>query len=260
MSFCFLSQCIVPYVERHQRNTFSSSSSAAYGSKGEKVSGDVVLDALIGNSKAIAIREALETVAQTKTHMTYAEFSEVVGGVTGGHTKEKEVAAVCQTMQDAGVIIKLEDVVYLNPSQLTRDLLKVLPAVPSAVYGVSAEELKVMEGELETMRKEVDKAAARASFNSNVIVGSGLFLLISQLAVFIRLTYVELSWDVMEPISYFVSVFNAILVYIYFMLYKRDFSFDDWSSRLHSHFHEKSIESRGINYSRYKHLVKKLRK
>ena len=44
------------------------------------------------------------------------------------------------------------------------------------------------------------------------------------------------------------------------MLYKRDFSFDDWSTRLESHFAQKNIENRGIDYTRYKNLVKKLRK
>jgi hypothetical protein len=43
----------------------------------------------------------------------------------------------------------------------------------------------------------------------------------------------------MEPISYFVGMGNGILVYVYFMLYKRDFSFDDWRSRLEKYFKRK---------------------
>ena len=74
-----------------------------------------------------------------------------------------------------------------------------------------------------------------------MIIGVGLLALVTQLFLFIRLTYVELSWDVMEPISYFVGVFNAILVYLYFMVYNRDFSFDDWSSRMQKHFWKRNI-------------------
>ena len=60
--------------------------------------------------------------------------------------------------------------------------------------------------------------------------------------------------------AYAPGVFNAILVYIYFMLYNRDFTFGDWSTRLQSHFRQKNIEKNGINYVRYKSLLKKLRK
>jgi hypothetical protein len=72
------------------------------------------------------------------------------------------------------------------------------------LYRYAKEELQELEGELAEMHAEIEKAAAKARFNSNAIVGSGLLLLCCQLAVFIRLTYVELSWDVMEPVSYFV--------------------------------------------------------
>jgi hypothetical protein len=78
--------------------------------------------------------------------------------------------------------------------------------------------------------------------------------------MFMRLTYVELSWDVMEPISYFVGVFNAILLYVYFMVNKRDFSFDDWSKRMQKHFWRRNIEKKHIDYAKYAKLMKRLRK
>ena len=84
--------------------------------------------------------------------------------------------------------------------------------------------------------------------------------MVTQFVVFLRLTYVELSWDVMEPISYFAGVFNAILVYIYFMVYKRDFSFDDWSSRMQASYTESAISKKGIDFEKYKKIARKLRK
>ena len=38
-----------------------------------------------------------------------------------------------------------------------------------------------------------------------------------QWGVFLRLTFFELSWDVMEPISYFFSSLWGIVAYAYFM-------------------------------------------
>jgi len=244
---------VLPFSLRALRH-FSASSHA-----GDKLSGDVLGD-LLGNAKAVAIRLELGALAEVQTHMRYAEFADVVKANSGGDTKESEVAEACRTLQAAGVIIRLEDVVYLHPSELTRDVLRALPTVPSSVFGVTEEEMRELEAELVAMHAEIEKAAASARFNSNTIVGAGLLLLCTQLAVFVRLTYVELSWDVMEPLSYFVGVGNAILVYIYFMVYKRDFTFGDWSTRLHDHFRWKNIRLRGIDHGRYTQLLRKLRR
>ena len=165
-----------------------------------------------------------------------------------------------EILQKAGVIVKLDDVVYTNPGQLTRDVLAVLPKVPSYVYGVSDTELESLEADLAAQEAEVSSAAGKARWRSNAVVGSGLAFMVTQFVVFLRLTYVELSWDVMEPISYFAGVFNAILVYIYFMVYKRDFSFDDWSSRMQASYTESAISKKGIDFEKYKKIARKLRK
>ena len=47
---------------------------------------------------------------------------------------------------------------------------------------------------------------------------AGLALLVVQWSLFLRLTFWELSWDVMEPISYFFSSLWGILAYCYFLV------------------------------------------
>ena len=85
-------------------------------------------------------------------------------------------------------------------------------------------------------------------------------MLCTQFALFLRLTYVEFSWDVMEPISYFVGAFNAILIYAYFMVNQSDFSFDDWSTRMARFFSKNEARRRGIDYARYNAIARRLRK
>ena len=50
-----------------------------------------------------------------------------------------------------------------------------------------------------------------------MLLWAGLTLLVLQWGVFLRLTFFELSWDVMEPISYFFSSLWGIVAYAYFM-------------------------------------------
>lgn len=200
-----------------------------------------------------------ELVSNSSCHsVSLNEFRSLMAdrGVVGDKAQDEMLA----TLQKAGVIIKLDDVVYTNPGQLTRDVLAVLPGVPSYVYGVSDAELVSLEADLAAQEAEVSAAAAKARWRSNVVVGSGLALMCTQLVVFMRLTYVELSWDVMEPISYFVGAFNAILVYIYFMVYQRDFSFNDWTSRMQRSYTKSAVSKKGIDWERYKKIARKLRK
>ena len=53
---------------------------------------------------------------------------------------------------------------------------------------------------------------------TNGLLWAGLALLVLQWGVFLRLTFFELSWDVMEPISYFFSSLWGIMAYAYFMV------------------------------------------
>jgi hypothetical protein len=50
------------------------------------------------------------------------------------------------------------------------------------------------------------------------VLWAGLILLVAQWSLFLRLTFWELSWDVMEPISYFFSSLWGILAYCYFLV------------------------------------------
>ncbi len=53
---------------------------------------------------------------------------------------------------------------------------------------------------------------------TNGVLWAGLALLLVQWSLFLRLTFWELSWDVMEPISYFFSSLWGIVAYCYFLV------------------------------------------
>lgn len=230
---------------------------------------DRVLSELLAGAKAVAVREHLEALSSpdaadrepgTKptTHLTRAAFDALLA--EHGYADAASRADATRAFRDAGAVVVLGDLVYLDGAQVTRDILHALPAVPGAVYGLDPKTLAELESEMAAIQVDVDAAAARAARRSNAIVFGGLVLLCAQLATFVRLTYVELSWDVMEPISYFVGVFNAILLYVYFMVNQRDFSFDDWSKRMRAHFRRRNIERARVDAARYAALARRLGK
>ena len=68
---------------------------------------------------------------------------------------------------------------------------------------------------LEKERKELDIKAAR---NANIFVWSSLAFMALQFGFLARLTWWEYSWDIMEPVTYFVGYGTAIICYAYFVI------------------------------------------
>ena len=255
--------------EKGERGSSRGQSDANVASDERLTNDDRVLSELLAGAKAVAVREHLEALSSpdpadrefgTKptTHLTRAAFDALLA--EHGYADAASRADATRAFRDAGAVVVLGDLVYLDGAQVTRDVLHALPAVPGAVYGLDPETLAELESEMAAIQVDVDAAAARAARRSNAIVFGGLVLLCAQLATFVRLTYVELSWDVMEPISYFVGVFNAILLYVYFMVNQRDFSFDDWSKRMRAHFRRRNIERARVDAARYAALARRLGK
>jgi len=81
-----------------------------------------------------------------------------------------------------------------------------------------------------------------------LVIYGGLGYLVAQWAFLARLTWWEFNWDIMEPVTYFVTFGTAILGYFYFALLKRDYSYQDlretvYWKRLHGNFRRKQFDA-----------------
>lgn len=60
-----------------------------------------------------------------------------------------------------------------------------------------------------------------AQRRTNVLTWVGLGLMSVQFGILARLTWWEYSWDIMEPVTYFVTYGTAMAGYAYFVLTKQ---------------------------------------
>ena len=60
--------------------------------------------------------------------------------------------------------------------------------------------------------------ALKSEKRTNVMVWMGLGYMAVQFGVLARLTWWEYSWDIMEPVTYFVTYGTAMAAYAYFAL------------------------------------------
>ena len=75
------------------------------------------------------------------------------------------------------------------------------------------------------------EAEAIADRRTNVLTWAGLGLMSVQFGILARLTWWEYSWDIMEPVTYFVTYGTAMACYAYFVL-TRQVRNDSWVETL----------------------------
>lgn len=86
----------------------------------------------------------------------------------------------------------------------------------------------------------------------------GLGLMSVQFGVLARLTWWEYSWDIMEPVSYFVGYATTMAMYAYFVVTRQDYVLPDVRNRLFLIAFYKFARRRGMDVSRYNDLCNEL--
>jgi len=66
---------------------------------------------------------------------------------------------------------------------------------------------------------------------TNVMTWLGLGLMSVQFGILARLTWWEYSWDIMEPVTYFVTYGTAMAAYAYFCITKQEYQYGDVRDR-----------------------------
>ena len=100
-------------------------------------------------------------------------------------------------------------------------------------------------------KEEIDRKAHK---QMRFVLWAGLFGLTLQMLVFFRLTFWELSWDVMEPVAFFATGTGIICGYAYFMFTSRDPSYQDFMKRLYHSRQRKLFRKLNFDIKRYREL------
>lgn len=91
------------------------------------------------------------------------------------------------------------------------------------------------------------------------ILWSGLAASLLQVGLFFRLTFWEFSWDVMEPIAFFVTSTGLVVGYAYFLFTSRDPTYQDFMKRLFISRQRKLIKRYNFDVERFRELQRKSR-
>ncbi|XP_076939804.1 calcium uniporter protein 5, mitochondrial-like [Bidens hawaiensis] len=190
------------------------------------------------------VRSALKQIPTNS--ISYSEFVTVCIDSCGKHEQGVEFSKM---LDQAGDVIVLGNVVVLRPDQLAKSMEKLISqsiAIPNDPRRQELEKLEMQKALID--KKSLSRVRAE--------LYGGLGFIILQTLGFMRLTFWELSWDVMEPICFFVTSFHFALAYMFFIKTSKEPTFEGYFQRRFKTKQRKLMEMHGFDLQKYNDLSK----
>lgn len=140
--------------------------------------------------------------------------------------------------------------VYLHPTQIMAAVRRILPIDKEALQI----QLEQAESELSIMEKHYRSIQNKARLRSQLANYTFFAALAAQWGILFRLTYWELSWDVTEPIGFFVGGLASMGSLAWFLKTRQDFSFEAMHQRFISDYERREFERSKFDIRKYKAL------
>ncbi|RLN40625.1 uncharacterized protein C2845_PM01G08060 [Panicum miliaceum] len=179
---------------------------------------------------------------------------DIAGSVEGG-------PRLARALDDSGVVIVLGDAVFLRPDMVAKAIGSViLPAAKQQLAPRAGDEESEARRREELDAMESQKAAIDAAAAAQVRceLWCGLGLVAAQTLGFMRLTFWELSWDVMEPVCFYVTSLYFMSGYAFFMRTATEPSFEGFFRSRFASRQRRLMRARGFDAGRYNALRQEL--
>ncbi|KAM4703309.1 calcium uniporter protein, mitochondrial [Rhinophrynus dorsalis] len=114
--------------------------------------------------------------------------------------------------------------------------------------------LEDLRGQLEPLEKLRVELSRRAEKRTTWVLWGGLAYMATQFGILARLTWWEYSWDIMEPVTYFITYGSAMAMYAYFVLTRQEYIYPDARDRQYLHFFHKGAKKTRFDLEEYNRL------
>ncbi|KAK7409986.1 hypothetical protein VNO78_00438 [Psophocarpus tetragonolobus] len=165
------------------------------------------------------------------------------------HHNQRQAAEFANLLDHSGNVIVFGNVVFLRPEQVAKTLESLVSESIAKPDDPRRKELEKMERQ-KTMIDEKAKAQVRGELYC------GLGFLTVQTLGLMRLTFWELSWDVMEPICFFMTSLYFSLAYIFFLRTSKEPTFQGYFQTRFRARQQRLIKIYNLDIQRYNELCK----
>ncbi|XP_052197939.1 calcium uniporter protein 2, mitochondrial-like [Diospyros lotus] len=203
-----------------------------------------VLDArkLLRISQLEMVKSKLSQIKED--HISYADFVQICSEGCPNPAQGLEFAKI---LDESGTVIVLGDVVLLRPDQVVKAIQSVIPVPKARPEDPRWKELE----EMEEQKAAID---GKAESLVRLELWGGLGYLVVQTAAFMRLTFWELSWDVMEPICFYVTSIYCMAGYAFFLRTSKEPSFEGFFQSRFNAKQTRLMKRQNFDVARYNEL------
>ncbi|KAM6915841.1 calcium uniporter protein, mitochondrial [Xenentodon cancila] len=217
-----LSDCVGVFLQQLQAEDRGIDRVAIYSMDGARVASSTGIDILLLNDFKLVINDTTHLVRPPRREML-------------PHEEAERLNDVKFLVQQLYTTLRIED------HQLTkeRELIQRL------------EDLNSQLRPLEKVKEELSKKAER---RTTWVLWGGMAYMATQFGILARLTWWEYSWDIMEPVTYFITYGTAMAMYAYFVLTRQEYVYPDARDRQYLLFLHKGVKRTRFDIEKYNKL------
>ncbi|KAK7307563.1 hypothetical protein VNO77_40750 [Canavalia gladiata] len=182
-----------------------------------------------------------------ETRKSCMPFSEFIRICAESCSDQEQTLRVAKMLDDSAAVIVLGDVVFLRPEQVAKAIQGLLPAQGAKVQDSVRKEFEEMERKKLDIDKKADTLVRRELWG-------GLGFLMIQTVGFMRLTFWELTWDVMEPICFYVTSMYFMGGYTFFLRTSKEPSFEGFYQARFNSKQKRLMKLHNFDIERYNQL------
>ncbi|XP_075501283.1 calcium uniporter protein 3, mitochondrial-like [Primulina tabacum] len=183
------------------------------------------------------------------SRVSYSEFLQIC---VKEASNEEQGIEFTKLLDKSGAVIVLGNTVFLRPQQVMKAIQGLIPlsSLHTALNDPTIlEEFQEMEQQKSAIDKKAEALAKRELW-------CGLGFLVVQTAAFMRLTFWELTWDVMEPICFYVTSMYFMCGYAFFLRTSKEPSFEGFFQSRFNTKQKRLMKLRNFDSERYNELKK----
>uniref|UniRef100_V9KQG4 Calcium uniporter protein n=3 Tax=Callorhinchus milii TaxID=7868 RepID=V9KQG4_CALMI len=124
--------------------------------------------------------------------------------------------------------------------------------------GALQERLENLRGELQQIEQVKSQLFHKSEAKSGRLLWGGLALMSTQAGAMAWLTWWVYSWDIMEPVTYFITIGSSMAFYAYFLLTRQDSCYPEMTDRQFLHYFYRGAKRCKFNVEEYNKIREEL--
>eukprot|EP00760_Papus_ankaliazontas_P014256 PhM_4_TR16008/c0_g1_i1/m.54630/K20858/MCU; calcium uniporter protein, mitochondrial len=165
-----------------------------------------------------------------------------------------EATECLERFAEAGLVVCNDGTVFLRPTKMIGHVHAAMELNPTRfdVAAALRSELEALQTELKDLEDQKAKLDAKAGAIRKRWWGLAALLSGFQMYVMSRFTFVDFDWDIMEPVSFFLTTGTALIFFVWFLLKRTEHTYERFDLALLPSRQRKLYMSGGFDYQRWK--------